>query len=82
MRALSSNSHHIWYSDSISTLWNEQISYMYKRIFITLLHLVLLQQICKIVAGNEKLFEVDEQVCNCVHQEEEQTTPVSMGLGK
>ena len=55
---------------------------MYWRIFITLLHLVLLQQICKIFVGNEKLFEVDEQVCNCVHQEEEQTTPVSMGLGK
>ena len=42
----------------------------------------MLQQICKIVAGNEKLFEVDEQACNCVHQEEEQTTSVSMGLGK
>ena len=41
-----------------------------------------LQQICDIVAGNEKLFEVDDQVCNCVHQEEEQTTFVSMGLGK
>ena len=42
----------------------------------------MLQQICKIVAGNEKLFEVDEQACNCVHQEEEQTTLVSMGFVK
>ena len=36
----------------------------------------------KFVAENEKLFEVDEQVCFCVHQEEEQTTLVSMGFVK